>query len=121
MLTKEDRLMTIKSTAFMGIISVVIVLAACPTRQNPDLPDGWADEAGLRDADVDGLICGMNRQECEGICVPINDNESCGDCETRCDVERDGCSCQRRGGDTEFGCWLLLGGHPTEWEACEAP
>lgn len=110
------------------------VLVACPTRHNPDLPDGWDTEVGDAevdsdpDSDVDpdvefdsdGIDCGANRQWCDGSCVPINSDESCGDCETKCDTTIEGCSCQRRGGETDdLNCWLVIAGHPTTWELCE--
>lgn len=113
--------MTKRTTALAVMIIVGATLVACPTRQNPDLPDGWDDEVGDGDVsvDADSFDCGANRQWCDEACVPNNSNDHCGDCVTQCDTSIEGCDCQRRGGEDDLHCWLVIAGHPTSWELCE--
>ena len=96
---------------FLGLV------AACPTRINPDLPpEGGDDDAPApTDADDDINPCRPSQQWCDNACVPINDELNCGACGVEC--EEDPCQCTNRNSDDVFACWRQL----TEdtWESCE--
>jgi len=113
--------MSRRPTALFGVLLFAALCFACPTRTNPDLPDGWdrdVNPAADADLQADGEVCTQGKILCDDVCVSPRSYSHCGDCTTQCDVENiPDCQCQIRSGDTVVGCWVATG-HPTTYDLC---